>query len=57
MKRRKPMPTRPSTPVTRATISAGRRRAQKATAAPHHPSVTVQKRIEPSWEPQVAATL
>ncbi|MFR6360131.1 MAG: hypothetical protein ACLUNV_11310 [Sutterella wadsworthensis] len=38
----------PSTPVTRATISAGRRRAQKATAAPHHPSVTVQKRIEPS---------
>lgn len=23
----------------------------------HHPSVTVQKRMEPSWEPQVAATL
>ena len=51
------MPTRPRTPVTRATISAGRRRAQNATAAPHHPSVTVQKRMEPSWEPQVAATL
>ena len=51
------MPTRPMTPVTRATMSSGRRFAEKATAAPHQPSVTVQKRIEPSCEPQLAATL
>ena len=51
------MPTRPSTPVTRATMSSGRRLAVNATAAPHQPSVTVQKRIEPSCEPQVAAIL
>ena len=51
------MPTRPITPVTRATMSAGSFLAEKATAAPHQPSVTDQKRMEPSCEPQVAATL
>ena len=51
------MATSPITPVTRAVISAGSFLAEKATAADHQPSVTTQKRIEPSWLPQVAATL
>ena len=44
-------------PKTRAIISSESRRLAKETAKAHQESVTDQNRIEPSWLPQVAATL
>ena len=57
MNARKPMSTRPMMPKTRAIISSESRRLAKETAKAHQESVTDQNRIEPSWLPQVAATL
>ncbi len=45
------------TPITRATISSGRWRENTVTAKVHHASIRTHSSIEPSCEPQLAATL
>ena len=56
MKSRKPTLTRPITPSTRATISPGRWRENSDTATVQPDSISTHSSIEPSCEPQVAAT-
>jgi hypothetical protein len=57
MKRRKPTETRPRTEITRAWVISGIERAEKATAQVHQLRHTTQKRMEPSCDPHVAASL
>ncbi len=57
MKSRKPIEMKPCTPMTRAIISSGRCFENCATANVHHASIRTHSSIEPSWEPQLAATL
>ena len=57
MKSRKPIDTKPCTPITRAIISSGRCRENCATANVHQDNISTHSSIEPSCEPQLAATL
>ena len=52
---RNPVLTNPITPITRATMTSGRCRLKSDTAAVQSPSISTQRSIEPSCEPQVAA--
>ncbi len=56
MKSRKPTEMRPMIPITRAAMRSGRWRDRSATAEVHPPSIRAQRSIEPSCEPQEAAS-
>ena len=51
----KPTLTKPSTPITRATMAAGRCRLKTVTPTVHTLSISTHNNKEPSCEPQVAA--
>jgi hypothetical protein len=54
MKASRPMPTRPSTANTRATMISGSWREASDTAAPQPASISTQSSSEPSCPPQTA---
>src|SRR6266850_111238 len=55
MNARNPVLTTPITPSTRAVISSGRWPLKTLTAVIHTPSISVQRRSDPSWPPHTPA--